>query len=312
MTTNATIDQTTDHAMPAGADPSAVPPTTQRIQVAIRATPQQIWQALTDGSVTPAYYLGFKADFDLTPGAAYRYTAGGGDVITGWDDQDYHLPGTADRASGERADGHRVGLVSEALRLSSLLTELLPDDAEVHGLRALLLHSDSRSAARRNPTGGFVPLDQHDVRRWSRAEIGRAERHLAIALDLHRKGDRLGQYQVQAAIQSVHNRRVATGRTDWAAVATLYDGLVVLTPTVGAFVARAKAHSHTAGPAGALALLDELPAELVAHYQPYWVVRAYCCRGGGDAAGAALAAETAMALTADAVVRSYLSGQYVG
>ncbi len=67
----------------ATSDPSEDPTTVQRIQLAIRATPEQIWRALTDGSVTPAYYVGFKAEFDLTPGAAYRYTAGGGDVITG-------------------------------------------------------------------------------------------------------------------------------------------------------------------------------------------------------------------------------------
>ncbi len=62
---------------------SASPDTVQKIRLAIRATPEQVWQALTDGSVTPAYYVGFTADYDLTPGGAYRYTAGGGDVITG-------------------------------------------------------------------------------------------------------------------------------------------------------------------------------------------------------------------------------------
>lgn len=58
--------------------------TTQTISTAIRATPAQVWQALTDGAVTPAYYYGFRAEFgDLTAGAPYRYSAGGGDVITG-------------------------------------------------------------------------------------------------------------------------------------------------------------------------------------------------------------------------------------
>lgn len=57
--------------------------TTQKIQIAIKATPEQVWNALTDGSVTPAYYIGFTAEFDLTAGAPYRYTAGGGDVIAG-------------------------------------------------------------------------------------------------------------------------------------------------------------------------------------------------------------------------------------
>ncbi len=57
--------------------------TTQKIQIAIKATPETVWNALVDGNITPAYYIGFVADFDLTVGAPYRYTAGGGDVITG-------------------------------------------------------------------------------------------------------------------------------------------------------------------------------------------------------------------------------------
>jgi uncharacterized protein YndB with AHSA1/START domain len=57
--------------------------TTQKIQIAIKASPEAVWNALTDGNVTPAYYIGFTAEFDLTPGADYRYTAGGGDVIVG-------------------------------------------------------------------------------------------------------------------------------------------------------------------------------------------------------------------------------------
>ena len=57
--------------------------TTQTISLAIKASPAAIWQALVDGDTTPAYYVGFRAEYDLTPGAPYRYTAGGGDVIHG-------------------------------------------------------------------------------------------------------------------------------------------------------------------------------------------------------------------------------------
>lgn len=57
--------------------------TQQKIQLAIKATPEEVWRGLTDGAVTPAYYLGFQAEYDLTAGAPYRYTAGGGDMITG-------------------------------------------------------------------------------------------------------------------------------------------------------------------------------------------------------------------------------------
>lgn len=56
---------------------------TQKIQIAIKASPEQVWDALTNGKVTPAYYYGFEADYDLVPGGVYRYTAGGADMITG-------------------------------------------------------------------------------------------------------------------------------------------------------------------------------------------------------------------------------------
>lgn len=54
-----------------------------KVQLAIKATPEQVWEALTDGDVTPAYYVGFRAEYSLTPGAPYRYTAGGGEMISG-------------------------------------------------------------------------------------------------------------------------------------------------------------------------------------------------------------------------------------
>lgn len=58
--------------------------TTQRIEIAVQAGPEQVWNALIDGDVTPAYYLGFRAEFgDLAPGSPYRYTAGGATMIFG-------------------------------------------------------------------------------------------------------------------------------------------------------------------------------------------------------------------------------------
>lgn len=57
--------------------------TTITVQHAIRGDAAAIWAALTDGAITPAYYVGFEADFDLRPGGTYRYTAAGGDMISG-------------------------------------------------------------------------------------------------------------------------------------------------------------------------------------------------------------------------------------
>ena len=62
---------------------TAVATTTRTVRIALKATPERVWQALVDGAETPAYYVGFTAEIDPTAGADYRYTAGGGDMITG-------------------------------------------------------------------------------------------------------------------------------------------------------------------------------------------------------------------------------------
>ena len=219
---------------------------------------------------------------------------------TGWDDT----------GTGPDAGSGGAGPLAEAIRCAGVLTELLPGSAEAHGLLSLLVHSNARHMARRRAEGEFVPLDRQDVALWDARDIHRAERHLAYASRLNRPKPQLGPYQLQAAIQSVHNRRAVTGTTDWSAISALYDGLVSLTPTVGACVARAKAVSATGGPRAAFALLDELPPDLVQHYQPYWVVLAHCRMLIGDQVAATEAAQRAVLMTEDAPVRRHLQAQY--
>ena len=213
---------------------------------------------------------------------------------TGWDEPDSQVTGVGS------------GLIPESIRLAELVTELLPDDPETHGLLALLLHSNARAGARRSADGTFVPLDRQDSALWSPGAIDSAERHLSRALAL----GRVGPYQLHAAIHSVHNRRALTGRTDWAAISALYAGLANATPTVGVLVALAKARSHTDGPTAGLRLLDDLPADRVERYQPYWVVMAYCRQRAGEHDGAVTAARRAVALTADDGVRRFLVSEY--
>jgi len=208
---------------------------------------------------------------------------------TGWDDP-------------AGLDAGRAGLTAEALRLAEVLAELLPGEPEALGLLALLLHTEARAGARRDDDGAFVPLDQQDVRRWSRAPVERAETLLTRALALARPGP----YQLMAAIASVHNRRALTGRTDWPAVARLYEGLVALAPSVGAHVAQAAAVRHVDGARAALALLDALPEEVVRNYQPAWVLRAHCLQDLGAAEDATAAGRRAVGLTEDPAVRSHL------
>ncbi len=152
------------------------------------------------------------------------------------------------------ADPRRKGLAVEAIDLGRLLVRLMPAEPEVKGLLALMLHCEARRASRRAATGGYVPLSEQDVQRWSRPMIAEAETLLCGAAQT----GRIGRFQLEAAIQSVHAQRAATGRTDWEAVALLYEGLVRLAPTVGALVGRAAAVAEASGAATGWALAAHL------------------------------------------------------
>lgn len=213
---------------------------------------------------------------------------------TGWEDP-------------EGTDPKRRGLSAEAERLGRLVVELDPDDAEARGLLALMLHIDARSAARRDLHGRFVPLDEQDVALWSRDLMLEAEGHLGAAV----AQGQLGPYQLHAAIQSVHNRRALTGATDWSAIATLYDGLAAHSPSTGVEVARAAAHGQAHGARTGLDLLDAIAADRVADYQPYWSTRAHLLRQVGRDDEAREAAQRAVGLTTDPVVRDHLIDRHL-
>jgi predicted RNA polymerase sigma factor len=103
-------------------------------------------------------------------------------------------------------------LAQEAIWLARVLRELMPGEPEIRGLLALMLFCESRRPARRTPDGRYVPLSEQDPTTWSSAAIVEAESGLALAAEQ----GRIGRYQLEAAIQSVHAERARTGRTDWA------------------------------------------------------------------------------------------------
>ncbi len=199
-------------------------------------------------------------------------------------------------------DAKHRDLAEEALFLARLAASLLLQDAEAYGLLALILHCEARRPARRAADGSFVPLSQQDVASWNRSLIDEAERALAVAAS---RGC-LGRYQLEAAIQSAHAERLLTGHTDWNAIAHLYQGLLVVAPTIGASVARAAALLEAQGAKAALAALDTIPEASVSAYQPYWSVRGEACARAGKQALAAEAFERALGLTEDSAIREYL------
>src|SRR5216117_1048045 len=142
------------------------------------------------------------------------------------------------------ADQCGRNLAEEALWLARVLLQLMPGEAEVRGLLALMLHCEARRSARRGPNGRYIPLSEQDSQQWSLPLIEEAERHLAGAF----KQGRVGPFQLEAAIQSVHAERAHTGRTDWAAIALFYEGLIQISPTLGTRAGYAAAVAEANGP----------------------------------------------------------------
>lgn len=206
------------------------------------------------------------------------------------------------------ADPRRKGLAEEAIWLGRLVLRLLPDEPEVLGLLALMLHCEARRAARRDASGGYVPLSRQDVTLWSRRMIEEAEQTLSAAS----RAATAGRFQLEAAIQSAHAHRAVTGDTDWQAIALLYEGLIRCAPTIGARVGYAAALAEARGTQAGFAALEAIPAEALTAYQPYWALRAHLLSALGRADEARHAYTRAIGLSEDAAVRTFLAGQAPG
>jgi RNA polymerase sigma-70 factor (ECF subfamily) len=148
----------------------------------------------------------------------------------------------------------RADLCGEAIRLTRLLVELLPDEPEPQGLLALLLLSEARRPARTGPDGELVRLADQDRARWDAALI--AEGHAIVRACLRRNEP--GPYQIQAAIAAVHSDAPSIEATDWFQIVQLYDQLLAWTPTPIVALNRAVAIAELDGPQAALAIVDGL------------------------------------------------------
>lgn len=200
------------------------------------------------------------------------------------------------------ADQRGRDLAEEGIWLARVLLQLMPEEAEVRGLLALMLHCEARRAARRGTNGEYVPLSEQDPHLWSVPLIEEAERHLADAA----KRGRSGRFQVEAAIQSVHAERARSGRIDWQAIAFFYERLTRISPTLGSRTGYAAAIAEANGPGAGLAILDAVESDLISGYQPYWAVRAHLLQKLGKRPEAFDAYERAIGLAEDPAVREFL------
>jgi predicted RNA polymerase sigma factor len=193
-------------------------------------------------------------------------------------------------------------LAEEAIWLARVLLQLMPREAEVRGLLALMLHCEARRQARRGADGRYIPLSAQDTRQWSLPLIDEAERHLAAASNRNC----VGRFQLEAAIQSVHAERARSGRTEWTATVVFYEQLIRISPTLGARIGYAAAIGEADGPEAGLAALDGIDPQAAFGYQPYWAVRAHLLQQVGETSEAAEAFDRAIGLAEDRAVRQFL------
>ncbi len=201
--------------------------------------------------------------------------------------------------SGPSADGLR----QEAIRLARVIAGLMPDEAEVAGLLALLLLTESRWAARFGADGSLVLLRDQDRALWDSAMIEEGQAIVRACL----RRNRPGPYQIQAAINAVHADAASFEATDWDQILAQYDQLLATSPTPVVALNRAIALGEVRGPGAALALLDDLDLD---DYHLFHATRADLLRRLGRASDAALAYARAAHLAPTDAERAFLFGRH--
>jgi RNA polymerase sigma-70 factor (ECF subfamily) len=217
-----------------------------------------------------------------------------------------HLLFTTGHTAPEGADLVRRDLVERALDLARMLRGLLPGDADVAAVLALILLTDARRDTRVGPDGRLLLLAEQDRGRWDRAEIAEG---VALVREAVRRRPP-SRYGLQAAIAAVHAQAPSWDETDWARVVDLYDVLAAVWPSPVVALNRGVAVGFARGPAAGLAQLDALAAEpQLAGYGYLPAARGAFLAKLGRVAEARTAYEEAILLTGNAVERDFLAAR---
>ncbi|HEY1641442.1 MAG TPA: DUF6596 domain-containing protein [Streptosporangiaceae bacterium] len=217
-----------------------------------------------------------------------------------------HLLFTAGHTAPSGPSLVRADLVDRALHLAGLLRDLMPGEAEVAGLQALLLVTDARRATRLDPAGRLVRLQDQDRSQWDQAALARADKLIVGCL----RAGPPGRYVLQAAIASLYAAAPAFEQTDWPQIVTLYDKLLGVWPSPVVALNRAVPLARVAGPAAALAQVQSLERDgRLSDYQYLHAVQADLLVQAGRPAEAASAYRRALELTANEAERAFLAGQ---
>ncbi len=199
----------------------------------------------------------------------------------------------------------RSDLSREAIRLGTLLSELLPEP-EVQGLLALMLLQESRRMARSSPEGELILLEDQDRTLWNREQIAAGLKLVEQAL----ASQRFGPYTLQAAIAAVHAEAATAASTDWVQIAGLYGVLARMTPSPVVELNRAVAVAMAQGPLAGLTLIDAILAGGdLADYHLAHSARAELCRRLGRRDEARESYERALSLTRQEPERRFLTAR---
>jgi RNA polymerase sigma factor (sigma-70 family) len=200
----------------------------------------------------------------------------------------------------------RRDLANEAIRLTSAVQSLLPDDGDVAGLLALLLLTDARRPARTGPDGELIPLTKQDRTLWDQEQIREGVALISATL----LSGSVGAYQLQAAIAAVHDEAARAEDTDWPQILELYEQLKRMSDNPMVMLNYAIAAAMVHGPSKGLALLHELDRDrrLTGHHR-LDAVRAHLLEMAGDDRAAIAQYQTAAGRTASEPERNYLMTQ---
>jgi RNA polymerase sigma factor (sigma-70 family) len=201
---------------------------------------------------------------------------------------------------------YRADLTTEAIRLTRLLHRLMPADAEVAGLLALMLLTDARRAARADEDGSLVPLADQRRELWNAAQIDEG-----VSLVTETLGTApVGPYQLQAAIAAVHDDAPTAEATDWPQILALYEVLEQVSPGPVVTLNRAVAVAMVHGPRAGLALLGTLEADdRMTQTHRLDAVRGHLLELAGDVDAARESFRRAAERTASLPERRYLALQ---
>jgi RNA polymerase sigma-70 factor (ECF subfamily) len=161
-------------------------------------------------------------------------------------------------------DPRKTRLSSGAIRLARVLTVLMPDEPEAHGLLALMLLHEARRPARVDAHGDLVTLDEQDRSRWDQGQTAEGTTILEQAL----RQRRAGPFQIQAAIAACHATAPTAAQTDWPQIAGLYEQLALVAPNAIVDLNHAVAIGMADSPEAALPLVDAIAGsgQLDAYY----------------------------------------------